>query len=186
MVREILIVFAALFCEAGEARTETAQKAVHLGNLIFTDDVLFTVSARSALQCASQCLSVKGCLTFTYTQPSSQSTSCRGHTSVMTSDSTNQTAPGSSFYSFACDSSNLQTEFVLYQNARIRHTNLYVVNRPTLDECQAACITEPQCRSVDYNPTTLHCNVQDVTPLDEPDKWQLGGHDYDYYQRACA
>ncbi|XP_070180256.1 C4b-binding protein alpha chain-like [Littorina saxatilis] len=57
---------------------------LNINDVIFTGDVMFESSARSHLDCSTQCSNHLGCLTFTFTKGSPRG-SCRGHVSPMTS-----------------------------------------------------------------------------------------------------
>ncbi|KAK7503223.1 hypothetical protein BaRGS_00005488 [Batillaria attramentaria] len=188
MTGKILLVFA-LVCSASEVKERTGQRDGNLADLIFAGDLLFTFNARSTLECAVQCFSVQGCLTYTYIRLASKSTSCRGHTSVMTYERPHESAPGSSYYSFACEPSNLQAEFLFYQNARVLDSNIYVYRDVSLDECKELCVSEAQCRTIEYksNESKVRCNMAAVTALNTSVVWEPdSNHGYDYYQRACA
>ena len=67
-----------------------------LSDFIFTDDVLFDTSVRSLLECAQVCSAMEECASFTYHRDSL--TSCRGHTSVMTSNSSSTPVAGTKAY----------------------------------------------------------------------------------------
>ena len=67
-----------------------------LSDIMFTDDVLFDANVRSPLECAQVCSATEECASFTYQRTSL--TSCRGHTSTLTSNSSNQPAVGTKTY----------------------------------------------------------------------------------------
>ena len=68
-----------------------------LDDVIFTEDVSFDVSARSKLDCARQCVNTANCASFTY-QTSDVTSSCRGYTRVMTSNSSSVHVTGARGY----------------------------------------------------------------------------------------
>nr|KAG5711131.1 hypothetical protein BaRGS_004775 [Batillaria attramentaria] len=91
--------------------------------------------------------------------------------------------------SATCEPSNLQAEFLFYQNARVSDSNIYVYRDVSLDECKELCVSEAQCRTIEYksNESKVRCNMAAVTALNTSVVWEPdSSHGYDYYQRACA
>ena len=79
-----------------DVRSVDVIQDLSLSDFIFTDDVLFDTSVRSPLECAQVCSALEECASFTYHRDSL--TSCRGHTSVMTSNSSSTPAAGTKAY----------------------------------------------------------------------------------------
>ncbi|KAK7503225.1 hypothetical protein BaRGS_00005490 [Batillaria attramentaria] len=151
----------------------------------FNSDLLFTAAARSALDCARRCGGTHGCLTFTYTAGASSSTSCRGHKSLMTSASTFTASPETRVFSFACDASDLQADFVYYPVAQLNHNNLHF-SFTTAAECKALCLADSRCRTIDVRVSDSACAYQSVTALDKPGDWIAPAEDHNHYQIMCA
>ncbi|KAK7503319.1 hypothetical protein BaRGS_00005584 [Batillaria attramentaria] len=80
-------------------RQKTAVQNPDLADVVFVANLLFTFNARSPADCARACLGNHGCLTYTIT-PGAAATSCRGHTSVMTSSDANLPMPGTTLFTF--------------------------------------------------------------------------------------
>ena len=68
------------------------------GDLVYTDHILFDVSAPSKLSCLELCALTECCLSFTYTGKTGSAGRCRGHFAQLMSSDQGTNAPGATTY----------------------------------------------------------------------------------------
>ncbi|KAK7099137.1 hypothetical protein V1264_003323 [Littorina saxatilis] len=92
----------------------------------------------------------------------------------------------------SCAQHDLRGRFFKYANAYISLNNLLSSPSETVAQCFDMCLTEPTCRTVDYDYTygagvRDYCSTQQVSALDVPaNYWNSGRVGFHHYQRACV
>ena len=70
--------------------------------VLYTNNLLFEAHRQSKIRCAEMCATKDGCVTVTFTPPTSlQPSTCRGYSAIVTPSDPSQPSPGTQVYRIA-------------------------------------------------------------------------------------
>ena len=103
----------ALFIQtvAGDTRSVVYQSLPYT-NVIFSNYLLFESRAWTKGQCSLLCLNREGCITFTFTENSSSSGTCRGHSALHQSSDPQTATPNTQYYGMECLGKNAAASYL--------------------------------------------------------------------------
>ncbi|KAK7494584.1 hypothetical protein BaRGS_00014237 [Batillaria attramentaria] len=164
-------------------------------DIIFTQDFLWFITARSLSACAVECMTDNNCVSFTVSVAEQNGNAlsgqreCRGHSALCMNATGGLSTLGARLYHLknACAETDLQPDLLEYP-LRYIAGNQYFTTISSLADCRAHCFGSPQCRSMEYMYSTNRCLNAAVTPLDVPEAWAQSTAEEQlyYYQRKCA
>ncbi|KAK7500000.1 hypothetical protein BaRGS_00008848 [Batillaria attramentaria] len=189
MTEEVITLFllAISMCEGGQI-VHTSWRNTGLNDVAFTSNLLFTSAGRSRVDCSHQCARIQNCATFTF---SPQSSTCRGHSSFMTSAAIGSPDPGSRTFQrlgeSECDPGDLQSTFLRYPQCRIYPHSGSNAGYMSAEACHANCASKSWCVVIEYH-NLQRCIQEPQTALDLPNNWDpnFNWDPTDFYQRTCV
>ena len=88
---------------SAEVKTSSfAREPSAVEGVLYTNNLLFEAHRQSKIRCAEMCATKDGCVTVTFTPPTSlQPSTCRGYSAIVTPSDPSQPSPGTQVYRIA-------------------------------------------------------------------------------------
>ncbi|XP_025102412.1 ficolin-2-like [Pomacea canaliculata] len=85
-----------------------------------------------------------------------------------------------------CYPADLQGDYTVYPDSRIRKGNIVKQNGLTLQTCKNLCTTATNCLSFDFKGDTGQCVTHDITSQEALSEWYPKiSHGWTHYQKTC-